>query len=234
MFRNINLYGKKALVTGGSRGIGFEISKHFLEYGVDVLAISRDPEKLAQAQDALPAVHTLQADVSIADDNDRIAAWIQDNWGVLDILVNNAGVYPPAGGLLSGISNEEFEQTIRINVLGPYYCAKRMLPLLLQSEDPRIVNVGSRSGLMSSQLSGAYSVSKVALHALTIAMANELKGEIAVNALSPGWVRTDMAPDAPGDPRISAEAALWVVTQASELTGRLFHGKTEINWSAES
>ena len=226
------LDGKKALVTGGSRGIGFEISKHFLEYGVNVLAISRDPGKLAQAEDALPGLHILQADVSIADDNDRIAAWIQANWGVLDILVNNAGVYPTTGRILSGVSDEEFEQTIKINVLGPYYCTKRLLPLLFKSEDPRVVNVGSRSGLMSSGLSGAYSVSKVALHALTIAMANELKGEIAVNALCPGWVRTDMAPDAPGDPRISAEAALWVVNQASEITGRLFNGKIEINWSA--
>jgi NAD(P)-dependent dehydrogenase (short-subunit alcohol dehydrogenase family) len=107
-----------------------------------------------------------------------------------------------------------------------------MLPLLLKSNDPRIVNVGSTSGVMSSRLNGVYSVSKVALHGLTIATANELMGKVAVNALSPGWVRTDMSPDAPGDPRTSAEATLWLVTQSGDITGKLFHDKAEIGWSS--
>ena len=230
----MTLNGKKALVTGGSRGIGFQISKIFLENGAGVLAISRDPAKLAQAKDALPDLHILQADVSIPADDDRVAAWVQDYWGVLDILVNNAGVSPSNFGALLNLPDEVVEQTIRVNVLGPYLCTKRLLPLLLKSEDPRIVNVGSTSGLMSPGLSGVYGVSKVALHALTIATANELRGKVAVNALSPGWVRTDMAPDAPGDPRTSAEAALWLVTQPAGVTGKLFQGKAEIGWSSRS
>ena len=228
------LDGKKALVTGGSRGIGFQISKIFLENGVRVLAVSRDPANLAQAKDALPDLQTLQVDVSIAADNDRVASWVQDNWGVLDILVNNAGISPSRIGALLNLSDEAFDQTMRVNVLGPYLCTKRLLPLLLKSEDPRVVNVGSGSGVMSPGLSGVYGVSKAALHALTIATANELRGKVAVNALSPGWVRTDMAPDAPGDPRTSAEAALWLVTQPRELTGKLFQGKAEIGWSSQS
>ena len=228
------LNGKKTLVTGGSRGIGFQISKIFLENGASVLAVSRDTAKLAQAKDALPDLHILQADVSIAIDNDRVAAWIQDNWGMLDILVNNAGVSTSIIGSLSNIPDEEFEQIMRTNVSGPYLCTKHLLPLLLQSDDPRIVNVGSTSGVMSSSLSGVYGVSKVALHALTIATANELRGKVAVNALSPGWVRTDMAPDAPGNPRTSAESALWLTTQPNKLTGKLFHGKAEIGWSSQS
>lgn len=228
------LTGKNALVTGGSRGIGFQISKIFLENGANVLAVSRDSSKLAQAKDALPDLHILQGDVSIAVDNDRIAAWVQGNWGMLDILVNNAGISPADSGALLNLPDEAFDQTIRVNVLSPYLCTKRLLPLLLKSEDPRIVNVGSGSGVMSSNMSGVYGVSKVALHGLTIATANELRGKIAVNALSPGWVRTDMAPDAPGDPRTSAESALWMVTQPRELTGKLFHGKAEIEWSSQS
>jgi NAD(P)-dependent dehydrogenase (short-subunit alcohol dehydrogenase family) len=226
------LAGKKALVTGGSRGIGFQISRIFLENGVDVLAVSRDTFKLEQAKDELPELDTLQADVSIPADNDRVAAWIQDSWGVLDILVNNAGVSPESIGALSSLPDEEFERTLRINVFGPYLCTKRMLPLLLKSEDPRIVNVGSTSGVMSSRLNGVYGVSKAALHALTIATANELMGKVAVTALSPGWVRTDMSPDAPGDPRTSAEATLWLVNQPGDITGKLFHDKAEIGWSS--
>ena len=228
------LQGKKALVTGGSRGIGFQIGKIFLENGADVLAVSRDPAKLEQARRDLPGLQTLPADVSIPADNDRVAEWVRENWGVLDILINNAGVSPSEIGVLSDIPDEIFEQTLRINVSGPYLCAKRLLPLLLMSDDPRIVNVGSTSGVMSPSLSGVYGVSKAALHALTIATANELMGKVAVNALSPGWVRTDMAPDGPGDPRTSAEGALWLVTQPPEVTGKLFDSMAEIGWASQS
>ena len=226
------LAGKKALVTGGSRGIGFQISRIFLENGASVLAVSRDPVKLEQAKDELPGLDTLQGDVSIPADNDRVAAWIQDHWGALDILINNAGVSPTDSEALLSLPDEVFDQTLQVNVYGPYLCTKRMLPLLLKSEDPRIVNVGSTSGVMSTSLSGVYGVSKAALHALTIATANELRGKVAVNALSPGWVRTDMAPDAPGDPRTSAEATLWLVTQPGDITGKLFHDKAEMGWSS--
>jgi len=229
----MSLHGKKALITGGSRGIGLQIGRIFLENGADVLAVSRDPVKLEQAKDELQDLHVLQVDVSIPADNDRVMTWIQDNWGALDILVNNAGVSPADSGALSSLPDEVFDQTLRINVSGPYLCTKRMLPLLLKSEDPRIVNVGSTSGVMSSSLSGVYGVSKAALHALTIATANELMGKVAVNALSPGWVRTDMAPDGPGDPRTSAEATLWLVTQPRDITGKLFHDKAEIGWSSQ-
>ena len=226
------LDSRTSVVTGGSRGIGFQICKIFLENGARVLAVSRDSEKLAQAQDALPGLHTFQADVSIVSDNDSIAAWVQDSWGSLDILVNNAGVITRVERELMEAPDEAFFNTLHVNVFGPYLCTKRLLPLLLKSGGPRIINVGSSGGIISPRLNGVYGVSKAALHALTIATANDLKGKVAVNALSPGWVRTDMAPDAPGDPRTSAEAALSLVTQPGEVTGKLFHGGAEIGWNA--
>ena len=228
----MTLQNKKALVTGGSRGIGLEICRIFLENGADVLAVSRDQAKLNEAQRELQGLHVLQADVSIAADNDRIAEWVSDTWGALDVLVNNAGVSPQDIGGLFGISDEDFERTIRINVTGVYLCTKRLIPLLMESDDPRIVNVGSTSGVMSSSLQGVYGVSKAALHALTIATAVELQGKAAVNALSPGWVRTDMAPDAPNHPRTSAEGALWLVNQPREVTGMLFHDMAQMGFSA--
>jgi NAD(P)-dependent dehydrogenase (short-subunit alcohol dehydrogenase family) len=226
------LAGKKALVTGGSRGIGLQISRIFLENGIGVVAVSRDSVKLDQAKNELPELDILQADVSIPSDNDRVAAWVQDNWGTLDILVNNAGVSTTDIEALLSLDDNVVAQTLRINVFGPYLCTKRMLPLLLKSEDPRVVNVGSTSGVMSSDLRGVYGVSKAALHALTIATANELRGQVAVNALSPGWVRTDMAPSAPGDPRTSAEAALWLLAQTRDVTGKLFHDNAQMEWGS--
>lgn len=228
----MDFVGKKALVTGGSRGIGFHICKILLEHGVDVLAVSRSLNSLKDARESLPALRILQGNVSIPADNDGIAAWVTENWGQLDILINNAGISPAPAEKITNISDEVFEETFRVNVFGPYFCTKRLVPLLLKSNDPRVINVGSTMGIMSSELRGVYSVSKTALHSLTIAMANEFMGSISVNALSPGWVKTDMAPNAPGDPRKSAEAAIWVLSQPSNVTGKLLRFQAELGWSS--
>lgn len=225
------LTNRHTIVTGGSRGVGFEISRIFLEQGAHVLAVSRDHRKLDGAKRELPALDTLAADVAKADDVDRIVEWVGERWGKLDILVNNAGMWTSEAPDLTTGTDEDFAETIRINLFGAYYCTKRFLPLLLKSDDPRIMNVGSRSGLLNAKTHGAYGVSKVALHGLTVATAHELAGKVAVNALSPGWVRTDAAPDAPWDPRWSAEAALSLVTRPREVTGQLFHGKRRRRWS---
>ena len=228
----MDFVGKKALVTGGSRGIGFHICKILLEHGVDVLAVSRSLNSLKDARESLPALRILQGNVSIPADNDGIAAWVTENWGQLDILINNAGISPAPAEKITNISDEVFEETFRVNVFGPYFCTKRLVPLLLKSNDPRVINVGSTMGIMTSELRGVYSVSKTALHSLTIAMANEFIGSISVNALSPGWVKTDMAPNAPGDPRESAEAAIWVLSQPSNVTGKLLRFQAELGWSS--
>jgi NAD(P)-dependent dehydrogenase (short-subunit alcohol dehydrogenase family) len=228
----MQLSGKNAVVTGGSRGIGLEICKIFLEQDATVLAVARDSNKLEEAKSGLPGLHTLAADVSAPEEVDRVAAWVQEHWGWMDILVNNAGVSFPDQDDLTTQPDEIFFDTIRINLHGPYLCTKRLLPLLMRSADPRIVNIGSGAGVMSPRLHGSYSVSKVALHAMTIVTAKELEGKVAVNAITPGWVKTDMAPDAPGDPRKSAETALFVVTQPRDVTGRFFRGQAEADWAA--
>ena len=220
------LSGKLTIVTGGSRGIGFEVSKIFMENGAQVLAVSRDASKLAQAQKELPGLLTLAADVSLASDVDRMAAWVKDNWGKLDILINNAGISLGVG--LAEMPDENFESTMRVNVLAPYLCTRRLLPLLLKSDEPRIVNVGSMSGIVSPLLKGSYGVSKAALHALSVAFANEFRGKIAINAMCPGWVRTDMSPNAGGDPRVSAEHVLWQVCQPMEVTGGIYRDKIDV------
>ena len=190
----MSLEGKKTLVTGGSRGIGYEISKIFLENGADVLAVSRDRAKLDQAQRELPGLRVLQADVSAAADNDRIAEWVSGYWGALDVLVNNAGVSPGDFPGLFALPDEEFERTIRINVTGVYLCTKRLIPLLLESDDPRVINVGSTSGVMSQSLRGAYGVSKAGINQLTrifsVALASQ---NVRCNAVGPGTILTDMA-----------------------------------------
>ena len=227
----MTLSGKLAVVTGGSRGIGYQIAKIFLENGASVLSVARDATRLEQAKNELPGLLTLQADVSVAEDVEKAAEWVSSQWGHLDILINNAGISPQQGADLIGQEDEVFESTLRVNTIGPYICTKRFLPLLEKSEDPRVINIGSITGIMSPRLSGIYGVSKAALHALTIAFSNSLKGKVAVNGMSPGLVKTDMAPNATGDPRQSAESALWLLQQPKDVTGRFFRYGAEVGWA---
>ena len=123
---NGRLNGRRVVVTGGSRGIGYEISRLFLAEGARVLAVSRDPTKLAAAQAQLPELATLSADVSVAADVDLVVAWAEREWGTVDILVNNAGVlYDREPDLTTG-SDEQFLSTLQVNVAGAYFCTKRL------------------------------------------------------------------------------------------------------------
>lgn len=230
----MKLEGRRVIVTGGSRGIGYRISELFLAEGAHVLAVSRSSAKLEGAKEQLPALATLAADVSVPAEIDRIVAWAESEWGAVDILVNNAGVLDESEPGLTEGPDDSFLTTMQVNVHGPYYCTKRILPLLLRSSDPRILNVGSSSGILGPGLRDSYGVSKAALHALTLATANELKGKVSVNALDPGWVRTDMSPNGPGDPRWSAAGALSIVTKPASVTGRLFYGKRLRAWTPRS
>lgn len=230
----MKLEGRRVIVTGGSRGIGYRISELFLAEGAHVLAVSRSSAKLEGAKEQLPALATLVADVSVATDVDRIVAWVEREWGTLDILVNNAGIFDKSEPGLTVEPDDNFLTTLQVNVHGAYFCTKRLLPLLLRSDDPHIINLGSSSGIMGPDMRDAYGVSKAAVHALTLATANELRGKVTVNALDPGWVRTDMAPDGPQDPRWSAAGALSIVTRSDRVTGRLFTGKRLRSWMPRS
>ena len=221
----MSVNGKKALVTGGSRGIGFEICKILLENGCEVIALSKNLENLTKAKSLLPELLVLQADVEVASQFEKISEYVSNTWGYLDILINNAGISPTQGNELSIQPDEVFLRTIETNLTAPYFGIKRLLPHLLESKDPRIINIGSSMGIISPHLSGVYSVSKAALHALTIAFANELEGKVGVNVLCPGWVKTDMAPNAPGDPRSSAEAVLSLLSKDKSFTGHILRGK---------
>ena len=222
----MSVNGKKALVTGGSRGIGFEICKILLENQCEVIALSQNLENLTKAKSLLPDLLVFQADVQVLSQFENISEYVSNTWGYLDILINNAGISPTQGNELSIQPDEVFSRTLETNLTAPYLGIKRLLPHLLESKDPRIINIGSSMGIISPHLSGVYSVSKAALHALTIAFANELQGKVGINVLCPGWVKTDMAPNAPGDPRSSAEAVLSLLGQDKSFTGHILRGKS--------
>jgi NAD(P)-dependent dehydrogenase (short-subunit alcohol dehydrogenase family) len=227
-----------AVVTGANRGIGFEIVRQLAGRGVTVVLTARRPDTgaaaAAQLAAALPVdFHPLSVtdEASIRALRDHLAA----QCGRLDVLVNNAGMLTDtdAGGL--AVSLATVRETLETNTLAPLRMAQMLLPLLQQSRAGRIVNMSSGMGALSEMEGGdaAYRISKAALNAVTGILAAELAAQgIAVNAMCPGWVKTDMGgPHAERHVSQGAETAVWLALDAPQsLTGKFVRDRQVIPW----
>jgi NAD(P)-dependent dehydrogenase (short-subunit alcohol dehydrogenase family) len=231
------LAGRRVLVTGVSRGIGFETAKRFLREGASVLGVSRNESRLAAALEELRPlgdVSVVCVDLSDPASPERVRAAVAKRWGALDVLFNNAAIMENSGDprTFEDEAAHALEHSLQSNVLAPFRLTMELLPLLRAGREPRIVNVGSGAGTFEGiRLGGiaSYRLSKWTLHGLTILLSTHLAGEIAVNALDPGWVKTDLGgPNAPGSPVDSAEGALAVVTLPFSATGKLWKDSREI------
>jgi NAD(P)-dependent dehydrogenase (short-subunit alcohol dehydrogenase family) len=196
-----------ALVTGANKGIGLEIARQLGEAGVTVLVGSRDPEKGRQAVADLSAsglrAELVEIDVTDAASVAAAARQIAATHGRLDILVNNAGVADAADGPPSAASQAAVRRILETNFFGVLAVTQAMLPLLLKSPAGRVVNLTSPLGSMAVHCDPSspfhayrlvgYNISKAALNMLTLQLAAELKDSaVAVNAVVPGFVRTDL------------------------------------------
>ncbi|HZU81720.1 MAG TPA: SDR family NAD(P)-dependent oxidoreductase [Polyangiaceae bacterium] len=231
------LEGRRIVLTGVSRGVGYETAKRFLGEGARVIGVAKDGPRLARAAEALAPLGDfapLQLDLVSRDAPGRVAEAVQKRWGALDILFNNAAILindgeptsfeqEPAGSL---------EKSLDVNLVAPFRLTMALLPALRRGEQPRIVHVGSGAGTFEGvRMTGiaSYRLSKWALNGLTLLMATQLAGEVAVNAFDPGWVKTDLGgPKAPGHPRESAEGALAVATLPFAVTGKFWKDGREI------
>jgi NAD(P)-dependent dehydrogenase (short-subunit alcohol dehydrogenase family) len=230
---------KTAIVTGANRGLGLEIARQLVRKGVRVVLGCRDAEKGARAcaslgADDLAASHAL--DVNDTRNVRRFVEFVEKNFGAPAILVNNAGVYPEShdAGVV-GTRTAIWRETFETNLFGPVRLCREVVPLMQRMGYGRIVNLSSGLGQISKMGEGspAYRVSKAALNALTATLAAEVKGNgILVNAMSPGWVRTDMGgTDAPRAVEEGAETAVWLaLLPASGPTGQFFRDRKPIPW----
>ncbi|MBS0200319.1 MAG: SDR family oxidoreductase [Proteobacteria bacterium] len=200
---------KVALVTGATRGIGFETVRQLASQGVHVLLAGRDRGKAVEASLKLQSeglqVEAIALDVTKPDSIATAAQEVAQKHGKLDILVNNAGILvDDATKGVSGQSLGTWRTTFDTNVFGLIETTQAFLPLLKKSDAGRIVNVSSLLGSTSEhqnpesfiyEFKGvpAYNVSKSAVNAWTVHLAHELKDTgIKVNAIHPGYVQTDM------------------------------------------
>ena len=191
------LEGKVALVTGASRGIGRAIAERFSAEGarvaVNYVAGSSKAEAVVEAITARGGeAISVQADVSRADDVRDLVSATLDRFGRIDILVNNAGIMVTKGVLET--TEDEWDRTIDINLKGAYLCSKAVAPIMIGQQGGTIVNMSSNSGLYhpSAMRFTEYVVSKAGINGLTKAMALALGPYVTVNAICPGWIRTDM------------------------------------------
>lgn len=185
--------GKTALVTGGSRGIGYMIAEGLLRAGARVYLSSRKEHACSQAQQALSPlgeVHAIPCDVSSEEQCAALIGEISDREsGRLDILVNNAGA--TWGARFDDFPAAGWDKVLAVNLKAPFILAQRARPLLEESstsDDPaRIINIGSIDGIVVPGFGNySYAASKAAIHHVTRHLAAELAPTILVNAIAPG------------------------------------------------
>jgi dihydroanticapsin dehydrogenase len=189
----LKLSGKVALVTGGSRGIGFATAKILSENGANVIITSKNQERLEKSTLEIPNAIGIAADIRNTNDVKNVVKKIIEKFGKLDILVNNAGIFPKIKKLHE-INEDEWNEVLDVNLTGQFRFTKEAIPYL-QKTSGSIINISSDAGLKAYQgfNADAYSASKAALILLTKCWALEYaKDKIRVNCICPGVVDTDM------------------------------------------
>jgi 3-oxoacyl-[acyl-carrier protein] reductase len=189
----IDLKGRRAVVTGGAQGFGRAVAERFLQSGARVALWDRDPEMLPNAArelSALGEVTTQLVDVTNAAQVDAAAAATNQRFGGLDILVANAGI---AGATVPTweFTPEQWRQVIDVNLTGIFLCCRAVVPYMRAQHYGRIVNVASIAGKEGNPNASGYSASKAGVIALTKSLGKELAGDdIAVNCITPAAAKT--------------------------------------------
>jgi len=192
----MNLEGKKALVTGASRGIGKAIAMELALLGADVaINYNNSAEKAEEVATEIRAMGrkslTIQADVSKFEEAEALVNKVNEEFGQIDILVNNAGITKDT--LLLKMKEEQFDDVISANLKSTFNCTKVAIKLMMKKKYGRIINVASVVGITGNAGQANYAASKAGVIGFTKSTAIEIGSRgITVNAIAPGYIETDM------------------------------------------
>jgi NAD(P)-dependent dehydrogenase (short-subunit alcohol dehydrogenase family) len=225
-----DLRGKRALVTGGNRGIGLEIARLLSDLGLQVFLGSRDPDAGAAAAATLGRAGITVVQIDVADPMSVASARDALSPRGVDVLVNNAAINPRGT-----TTPEEVDRAWQTNALGPWRVTHAFLAPMRERGWGRIVNVSTEVATDGHEQrgGGVYRSTKVAMNAMTRAVAEELDGSgILINAISPGWCRSDMGGS--GAPRSAEQGAASIVWGVTLLdtgpTGGFFQDGEPLPW----
>lgn len=235
------LEGKVAAITGASRGIGRDMALMFAARGANVVVSARNEEALKTLVGEIEAsggeALAVTGDVSVADDANTLVQSAVETFGRLDILVNNAGV--TRDGLLLRMKDEDWDAVIDTNLKGAFLCTRAAARVMSKQKAGRIINISSVVGEMGNAGQANYCASKAGLLGLTKSVARELaRRNVTVNAVTPGFIVTEMTEDLPeksrqeltaqiplgrlGQPEDIAHAVLFLASdQAVYITGQV-------------
>jgi len=228
-----------AIVTGGNRGLGFEIARQLSEKGLLVVVGARHQAAGQEAAARLSAngrdVEVTRLDVTDPKSTREAIAWVAERYGRVDVLVNNAAVAIDKGQRARDPDFSVVARTLDTNLLGAWRCSAAVAPYMLANAYGRIVNITSHLGSISTMgdTNVSYRVSKAGLNALTRILAAELSGSgILVNAASPGRVNTRMAyGETTRTPAEGADTPVWLATLPDDgPTGGLYFERRPLHW----
>ncbi|MCD8198906.1 MAG: 3-oxoacyl-[acyl-carrier-protein] reductase [Phascolarctobacterium sp.] len=241
----MNLEGKKALVTGSSRGIGRVIALALAKAGADV-AVNYITGNEADAKEVAEAIKAMgrkalliQANVSSYSESESMLEKVVQEFGSVDILINNAGI--TRDGLLIRMKEEDWDAVLATNLKGVYNCTKAAIKYMMKQRSGRIVSISSVVGIIGNAGQANYAAAKAGILGFTKAVAKEVASRgITVNAVAPGFIKTDMTRVLPekvvegmiatipqkrlGEPEDIAKAVLFFVSDnADYITGQTLH-----------
>lgn len=228
----IDKHMETVVITGASRGIGLELTRQFIEAGFAVVASYRG--KPSAELEALSCVQLtlLELEVTSQSSIDQFARMLDQR--SIDVVINNAGVIGADEQSMQSIDAQQWLDTLAVNTVAPLMVSRALLPMMKQSNNPRIITVSSQMGSLNPDSTGmyAYRSSKAAVNKVMQVLAVELKAQgVIVCPLHPGWVKTDMGgEEADITAQESAAGILKLVQQVTlEQSGTFFTWQGEVH-----
>ncbi len=227
---------KIAAVTGGNRGIGFQICRDIANKDLKVLLTARNSEKGAESAKILQNegldVTFYELDVSSAESIDNFVSRVTKEFSRIDVLVNNAAIIPDARSTGLSVEIQELQVSLETNVYGIIRLSQKIIQLMIKNNYGRIINLSSAMGQFADMGSGylAYRISKTAVNTITKVLANETDSyNIQINSVDPGWVKTEMGgAGASLSAEEGADTIVWLSTRPDNSPTGMFYKKREI------